>query len=442
MIVVAELRSFKLLTVATGRFVFIFRRMKSSTFLYYIGTFLLVALRFLQNVMIARYSGPEEMGIFLGALILPQLLSRVYDLSLGHAFIYEIRLDRNNFAPATATLISHYLLIAPVIFLSSYLFRYYPFDSASIFAFMESNFLYIFVIMSSALITNTLSSMFVADNNYFANSVILLTSPVFFIFYLAAFHGGGVIYSGQLVGRFALSETVGAFFALALSLIRARRCFPCRFRLEGKFYRYGIGAHGGVIAKVAVARLDRAIAATFLTPSALALYSLAASFRDIAQTPATTYTNIFYGKFIKLVKKNGDYMNYFYRISIFWGALILSGCVVFCFFAKDVVHIVYGDRFHGSARLFVILSLGNVGTVLSAFCWAGVMALRRPGISTITIIVGATIGVPLSLAAVYFFQLDGAAWGSVGNSLVLLVSAGVGLWIAHKKHQAPSIQKR
>ncbi|WP_245580326.1 lipopolysaccharide biosynthesis protein [Niveispirillum irakense] len=366
------------------------------------------------------------------------LLGRVYDMSLSHAFAYDIRHDRNSFAKALSTLLVHTLAVLPVIALSIYGLRFFPFEDPATNLVAGEHMVELTILIASSMFSMSVFAMFVADRNFMVSTIVAVMPVLIFNVLLVIDSQAGALPATLLMRQMAWAEAIGGVLALALGLLRCRDCGFQTMRPQWHYYSYGARVHWGVLFKVAVSRLDRVIVATLLPPAALAAFSIATTLRELAQTPANMYTTIYQNNVIDLKKRGKSHTAYLRKATLSWVAIMAAGCCVLYFIADPLITFIYGPALRDAAPLLVIVCVGTIGMVVAGLCWATGFSLGYPGAISIMTISAGVPSLIIMLGMTYAFGATGAAWATVVSSILMVISGYVGLmWIKRRSQSAP-----
>jgi O-antigen/teichoic acid export membrane protein len=382
-----------------------------------------LVLKLLQAVLTARLAGPQNMGLYVAAIAIPLILVRVVELGLSQSLGYFTRFDRQFFAHAVRILFLHILVVLGPVLICVFLMRYYSFGDGQVNDLVRSYMLAIVISVMAQLFTGIVTPMLVAVERGRSYGFVALAPPLLFMGLMLALHTAQVHIASYVLimcDAFANGVTALAVAALAWKW-RARAAQSAVGRRE--VYSYALQAYPGILSKVVALRLDRVVLAALLPPSALALYSIATSLRDVAMTPSNIFSVTFQNELVDEVKQGGPYRKTTARTMAVWFIVFSAGNLVFWLISPWLLPLVYGKVFSPVVPVARILMVSTLFLSVAGFCWMLMVALRRPALISLSNIFGGILSIGLLWIGARAYGLIGAAWASVISSAIIMIAA-------------------
>jgi O-antigen/teichoic acid export membrane protein len=386
-----------------------------------VGTFganiLIVVLGVIGGILMARVLGPEGRGQIAAILIMATTLSWLFNCGLSWGNLYYL----NKSPDVTATILTNSLVFALIISMPVIMV-----GLGAIEVLLEN---YSFEVKIAALV-------------YFA-TIPLSIAADYMIGAQQALHQFQR-FNAMRVGRQAiqLSIMIGLLLAHSFTVVTAILAVTMANVLIALlafewYWRYfwhsrkvnkvwlkrslsfGLKAYFGSLAQTGNRRLDQLLMVMLVSPSALGLYSVAASVSEGVSiiptsvatviSPRVAFVDIAAGK--RLLKKNALVSG------VIVGVLVLVGIIG----ANLVLRVLYGEEFVPATLTFQILLVAAWFLGMGDLIGQGLNGLGRPVQGTVSEIIALIVTLALLLALVPALGIAGAALASLGAYLVRFV---------------------
>lgn len=169
---------------------------------------------------------------------------------------------------------------------------------------------------------------------------------------------------------------------------------------------------------------DQFIIATWLGPSALALYAIPQKLVEAIEIPVRSFASVDIPVATSLFHKDdkADLRTFFYRQAGLLSILILPLVTILLLFPVPIVNLLGGGKYHQSAMLLQIFCFYALLIPLDRYCGLLLDAANRPRLNTLKVILMLIVNVVLDIAAVYSgMGLYGIAAGSTVTFLLGLI---------------------
>jgi O-antigen/teichoic acid export membrane protein len=378
--------------------------------------------RFLQAAVIARFAGPHNFGIYIGAVAIPLILARVFEFNISQGLAYFTRLHPDTFGQALHILFRHVRLIFVPVAITIILMRFYPYGEDGIAGLVASLWFLITLSLVSQLFLGVIGPLMVASDNAPLYAFAVISPPALFAtFVTVARLCFGQVSAAQLILCDAASA--GLVMLGLMALLWKKPEVTSSHRIGPRdIYGYSAKSFPGVIAKVLSVRLDRMLLVSLLRAPDLALYSVGVSLRDIALTPSNIYAITYQNHLIDQVKRGKGFRRALLMKMLQWTALACLGAGVFWFAADALIPLVYGKAFAPAAPVSRILMLSAVFIISAGFGWMLMVATGHPAALSMANVLAAVVELLLLWLFATRYGVTGAAWSTVVATAVMAIS--------------------
>ncbi len=222
------------------------------------------------------------------------------------------------------------------------------------------------------------------------------------------------------VGALALAQLLPVLGALARLRANGHAISPrCSGRSWRRLIRSGLPAMGLAVSQSAAYRFDRYLVGIFLTPTAVGLYSVAATFAELLRLVPTSIGQVLLHR-VATAGSSASQVAQSYK-----KALLLSAAPVAAFLVigDSLLVLVFGDAYAPSATPFRILVIGEIA-VASFLLDSSVLAGRNVAAGA-SLCAGGGLAV-ITILDVWLIKrhgIEGAAWASLAGYVFMAVAA-------------------
>lgn len=376
-------------------------------------------LFFLSFVIYSRVLGAELLGIFqleyLILVVAPIILISFNDYALSY-YIGKNNDQGEKDRYFTLSLITSYFIAIIFIvliwllkdFLFSHVFKISPEHLAESFLLLKYFLLYFFV----QILLNIVKSLMLGLGEFEARFNLIFISRFFSSIFSVAF----LVYFNRL-SLISLGLFVGSLFALLYALFYLRKK---SFKLRGdigresavKFFHYGRATFLINLGTQTGDWLDSFFIAIFMSSDFVGVYAVAYNiFNQVIRFPKMLSESIF----SKLAQgRDGQIGESLVRVRNLSFLIQTPLALLFLFFSKDIIFLVYGDTYVEATQVLSVLSIA----ILFSPFWVANMALlarKKAGCMAKAVLSSAALNVALNIFLIPSFGLLGAAWATVAS---------------------------
>jgi O-antigen/teichoic acid export membrane protein len=403
------------------------------------GTIAARALAMVTQVLMARFLGAADFGLYAIGWTLIRVLESVNTLGLGTAVIYYgadyHRSDPSRFkgvlrqsitlASLTGFTIGTILfLLAPV--LAEYLFRK-PDAAPVIRAFAPAFPLYAIAFVGDGMTRLSKRMQYSAYSNIGAMAFSLI---VFCILYMLGW--------GLLAAVIATVSGIGVGALMSMYFIRG--LFPAVFAKEipsewpgRELLSFSIPVALGGLAVSLLAFIDRLFVASYCSSTETGIYQAAAQLPIMLAIIFGAFDNIFSPMVADLhARRESRRLAELYRVCAKWRVYVSVPFLMIMLFAPaELIQTVYGKAYAEGALPLAILSIGQLSGVVAGNSQTMLTLTGRQRIVVVITLATLLLDVGLNFALVPRYGLVGAATAAALSAMVLNVStASAVLWHA------------
>lgn len=376
-----------------------------------VNNIILMVVSLMTSVIIARNLGPEGRGIYSLTLLLPTLIFSFSNCGVGVAIVYFIgrrECSLEEILSCSITLSLFLGAFSTLIGLATI-----PFLTKSILSGVPP--LYIFCLLATVpiqLFCGYANNILLGTKRITQYNLTLLFEKLFFLALLLLFF---------MVLKLDVLEAVGSkvvvclFVALLLFGLNKRLVKNLSIRLYmpciKKLLKFGVQSHLGQIFVFLNYRFDMFILNAFLNPLAVGYYAIAAGLTERLWLISMSLSTVLLPE-ISSAQSDKELTlltPIVTRITLFLTSL--AALIIFIF-SKQIVLILYSDKFLQSVQPMRILLLGTVALSISRVLAVDITGRGKPLINSYLSAITAVITIILNVIFIPRIGLIGAAWAS------------------------------
>lgn len=393
-----------------------------NTTLYTIGNVLPKAAGFILLPIYTRYLSPEEYGIVQSMQVLITILAIVFSLALERCITrlywdYKTEEEKKEFLGTitiSLTLIA-ILMLSLTLTLKGLVGRIY--SSIDFYPFYLYAIFITFVLVLSFvpriyLMVTQQASKFITIS--IVQFVLTSTLTLFFIIV----KGDGAI--GMLKGRLiSLILIVPIYISISMGIIN----FRFNFRILKKCLSYSLPIMPTLMMAWILNLSDRIFIERYFTLSDVGIYSLGCKIAGLVLIIMLGIEKAYSPVFYKLAnsedqefarKKIGQYNNTIILVTLF-------SCFIITFFAKEVIILIFPDKYIQAYKVIPIISFGYFIIQLDGFAGSFIKQAKKTIVIMYIVIAGAALNILLNFLLVPTFGALGAAWATFVSFLFIFV---------------------
>lgn len=376
-------------------------------------------------LIVARALGPEGAGAYSVSLLLPTVMSQLFNLGLPSANVYFIasgkyQLSEVWVASRDVVMVTGVLGLGlgggVIAFLGE---RAFPGIAAA-------TLLWALMIFPVSLMTGIVAGLFQALQDFRAFNVTVLIQPM-----IALIAVGIVAAFGGLSVEAVLISAVGAHaVALTVALILLARRTPvlatgaARMAYLRPAITYGVKAHLGNIISFLNYRLDLFLVNLLIGPSAAGIYTVAVRLTEQLWMISQAVSTVIFPRMSAMAGNEAERRAFTPAVAriVFWITLLASALLAAI--ARPLISLLFGDGFEGAATVLIVLLPGIVLLAMArvlandfaARGWVGINLAMAGGILVINTaanlilippfgIVGAALATTLAYSTITVLRL-------------------------------------
>lgn len=371
-----------------------------------------LALSFVVTILVARYLGPEQFGLFSYAFATASIFAIVGHLGLDGLVVREFKLrpEENETILGTVFTLKLVAYAVAAAALMLYAFLAHAGDPTAITLF---GFAALMILLSS---TGALNAWFQARSENLYPSMSSIVSKVV----MAVLKLGVIAMAGGVV-LFAAANAVGAAIAFAstYAFFRWRGGLSIlKWKSSGREARRLMGEGALLFLAAAFTTIYLKIGQVMLqwmsTPDALGNYAVAALLSEtIYILPIAITTAVFpylIHSYNRSTAEFDQHLQLLFDLLVILGFLGIFGVV---FVADPIIDIAFGQEYDRVYRLLSILSLAIPFMFLRAALNRWIVITRLSGINVVIQAIGAVLNIGLGFLLIPRFGAEGAAVATV-----------------------------
>lgn len=397
------------------------------------------------GIYVTRILGPEEKGVLAIALGSCGLMSALFSFGIPYSAAYYIRAHPGSqsfiLSQTNRVMIVCAMLSLTLVVLSKEAFSSLFLGGKTIDAFMTALLVGMVIvdtgnnIVGATLVAQGDSKGYAMSIN--AGTVVNVASTLVL---LSLFHQRlHAVILGTLVG------TIGATFMMrnryrlfAGEVTGAQHPVTAR-----NFYTYGIQAQAGALGSLVFKRIDIYLISYFINTSAVGLYSVGLSLRDIAMTASRAFAGLAGGEMADPVNQSdGTAKNILKKGIIFNVVLSLFIIVVALLIFPYFIPLAYGEAFTKSINVSIIIMGSLLPLSISLLFGKAIQSKGKPLLQSVNNVISAVVCTFVVWQFTKHFGILGAASATIVDSMVVLLFSGLFLYLSYRKSDTNNMNER
>ena len=395
------------------------------------GSMVVLLLHFLQKPMMARYLGPDGLGLFSMVIMISGIIVLIFGLGINSAVIKYVAEYKSDKRKLNAVFSSAFITVAIFGVVTSVVLFVFSDKLADIFDMPSLSYLlkvYAFVLPFSLMygvILGFLNGL--REMKYYSLFNTLNNIMIFLFIFTFLFLGFGVV--GAVIGD--MLALIVVMVVAGIVMKKFVHFTICDYKRNTKpLISFGSRIMLGNTINEVNNQMDIIMIGYFLTVGDVGLYAVAISLaRFFWRVPQSIQTITYPATTEYWAKGNYEALNKMVDKSMKYSACILLpiGLAV-GFFANDIITLIFGGNFIYAVLPLQILLIGTVIRGIIAQPIGGSLpGIGRPDLSFKISAFVAMINIPLNVLFIPLFGISGAALATtisliVGSIILLLLT--------------------
>lgn len=386
------------------------RRIGSDVALTFSRQFLAGFLQLGLALIIARTLGPEGAGAFSVALLLPTMLSQLFNLGINSANVYFVASGRFRLGDVWAAS-RDTMVVMSVFGLGFGAVLILVWGEIAFPGVSQPTLLLAMLVFPSSLLAGVVASLFQALQDFRAFNVTVLVQPSLSLvgIVLLWLIGGFNLFGAIMV--LVISHTLALLVALAFLRRKTNLTASGTDRLTylGVALRYGMKAHLGNLVSFLNYRLDLFLVNLIAGPASAGLYSVAVRLAEQLWIISQAVSTVIFPRLSSMTEDKvvrGVLTSIMARWVLWITAVAAS---VLAGIAQPLIVLLFGPTFEGSAFVLVILLPGMVLFSCARVLANDFAASGRVGVNLMLSLMVLAINTAGNLALIPAFGMIGAA---------------------------------
>lgn len=386
---------------------FIFTLVKFKNIIQNLGAnLLIIILGLVGSIILARWLGPSQRGIFAAIIFMPTLLQYLVNFGLSSATIYFTAQPLSDKNTIWSTLIIMATIQSILGFcigwfiVDFYLQKYHSNSIALGHLYLFTIPLGLFGMYATYMLQGT--SHFKITN--FLKSVVPIGYCIGIIWlkFQVNLTIENLVYLQLFIQSFY--AIIALFFLYKILLTPF--IFNIKWRLLRQMLSYGTKIWFGDISQLAHSRIDQFLIGAFLSSQALGIYTVALSVSGFTSIFANAFKTIMLPSIIgkkKFQEKIAETLNFFHK---YWLLSILFHAI-FALSLPILIPLVFGNAYIESILICQILIFGSLFMNAKTVLGAGILGMGFPKLMSFIEIMGMIISLVLSIFLIKIYGLTG-----------------------------------
>lgn len=397
--------------------------MKRGSYVYNLAVSLgtrlvMIALRLLRNILLARVLGPADRGLFALLSTLPDLIGAVTSGGLNTAIGYDAARQRPMGVLLTQVIIYGSLLAGVLTLVGVGVMERF-FGGSEIARQLGPLAWLLLLAVPITVLKTGLLTLHNGDGRvdiYNALRLVESLAP------LVLFIGIWLVWRDQ-----ALSAAVISWLVTTVLVAVAGWCWMARFhdvRLrwrageQGKLLRYGAQSHPAVLAQQLLMRSDYLFVGALLEPAALGFYAMASSAAELLLIVPEAITT----PLMKRLLQQGDDIKELTPLALrVTASVMFCACLCMALIGHWLIVTLFGSAFGPAYPALLALLPG-----LFCLCHASILRLdllgkERPGTLSMIMVAGAVLNLLLNAVLIPYLGIVGAGVASSASYFAVSV---------------------
>lgn len=390
---------------------------------------LLYPINFIISIIIARYLGPEDRGIYSYILVILSFLIPIISLGFGAGVMYYISSRKYEIKDVFVSVNIISILIGMFAATMVFLLWFLDVLGESAKAFSLPN---IFLLCGSIIFTSNFffnTRMLLGNSNFKLLNIVDIFQSLFNPLMVLIFV---YLFSLRVNGIFISLFIANSILAIILILF-IKKQVGVRFTWQKDFLikaiSYGFKGWFGDMAIKANVRLDQIILGAKVSPYSLGIYSIAVLLAELIWVIPDSVGNVLFNRITKIENVH-DRVGITTRIARI--LLSLSIFVSLCLLVTSYYFIIpfgYGSAYNNSFDVLMVLIPGSIMMIFTKVTTKLLSGSAMIAKSSQIQIISAIVGVTLYIILIPFFGYYGAA---IASSIAYIVGALYSLYLMKK----------
>ena len=395
------------------------------------GSMVVLLLHFLQKPMMARYLGPEGLGLFSMVMMISGIIVLIFGMGINIAIVKYVAEHKSDKRKLNAVFSSAFITVAIFGVVASVVLFVFSDELAGIFDMPSLSYLlkvYAFVLPFSLMygvILGFLNGL--REMKYYSLFNTLNNIMIFLFIFTFLFLGFGVV--GAVIGDMLALIVVMVVAGIVLKKFVHLAIYDYKKNTKPMILFGGQMMFGNTINEVNN-QMDIIMIGYFLTVRDVGLYAVAISLaRFFWRVPRSIQTITYPATTEYWAKGNYEALNKMVDKSMKYSACILLpiGLAV-GFFANDIITLIFGGDFVYAVLPLQLLLVGTVIRGIIAQPIGGSLpGIGRPDLSFKISVIAAITNIPLNILFIPLFGIPGAALATTislitGSSIMLALT--------------------
>jgi len=328
------------------------------------GTVISAIISALASILIARFLGPEDYGLYALALVIPQIFFLITDFGIKEGIVkFSIESRERNQIALGIKIIKYGLLIRSLAALFSFIFIFFTADSIATTLLNRSNLGFYVRIASLSIIFQALYSTTIyayigldkVTSSSIVNQIQSLSKAIISVLLLALGFGLTGAVFGYVFG-FIVAGLIGT-----ITLLMHFKKYDQKNKIQNVnqhlklLIKYGTPLYFSTMLIGLMPQLIDVILSFFSSNFDIGNFKVTANFIVLMTLVTQQITTSFLPVFTKLSQSTTQkYRNFFYISLKFTTLIMIPIATVLIIFSKDIVQLIYGTTY-GDAGLYLAI---------------------------------------------------------------------------------------
>ena len=362
------------------------------------------------SIIVARYLGPENQGIYSYIMIFSTLMVSIISIGIGPATTYFVAKNEYDIKEILGNNIIYSIIISNIaIIIGIILIKYY---SKILFNNIPQKYLYLSLLIIPIQILNIyITSIILGKQKIKTYNYIQVIQSVFLLLFITI----AILFKEKTEGIiiatiFASALTVILSFIKTIEITKG-----VKFTLNNQYYKnsikYGIQAHLSNILAMLNYRIDIFIINWFLTPVSIGFYTIAVTIVErlwmISQAASTVL-------FPKVAAENNKEKLKKFTPKVVKNVTFITtiAAILIALFSYWLIIILYSKTYISSVAVLRALLVGIVALSADRIMANDISGRGYPMINTYRGIITVIINIALNILWIPKYGIVGAAWAS------------------------------
>lgn len=384
---------------------------------------LIILLGLVGSIILARWLGPSQRGIFAAILLIPTILQYFVNFGFSSATIYFTAQPNSN----KNTIWSNLIMIGFIqsiigLIIGSFIINYYLLKYG--LEIVTLGYLYLFTV-PLGLFGMYATYILQGASHFKVTNFLKCIVPLGYCMGIIWLKLQQILSIENLV--YVQLSIQSLYLIIALFFLHSILLKPFKFKIEYNFlrqmFRYSLKVWFGDVSQLANSRIDQFLIGGILSSRDLGIYTVAISvarftsvFADAVRTimlPSVTSKNLFQEKVTEI-------LNFFKKYWVF--SIIFH--LIFALSLPILIPFVFGNAYSEAVIICQILVIGSLFINAKTVLGGGIMGMGFPEVISYVEVVGMIISLIFSILMIKFYGLTGVSiaisFSSICQFMVLL----------------------